>query len=434
MKKPFDPIESLADLRHEFGEHGGVNMSIETSTTFTVLDAETMPEIFQGHRGPEEGGCFLYGRHFNPTVYTLGHQIAALEGAETGYCTASGMSAIAATVQQLCDAGDHIVSGNTVYGGTFALFHDYLPRKSGIDVSFVNITDLDAVAAAFTEFTQVLYVETLSNPTLRVADIPALAKLAHDRGVQLVVDNTFSPLMVSPIRLGADIVVHSLTKFINGASDYVAGAICGSTEFIASLMDLHYGSLMLLGPTMDPRTAYNISMRVPHLGLRMIEHSRRALELCRRLAEVGVEAVYPGLAGHPDHELLTRIGNAEYGAGGVFGIDLGTTARAHEFMERLQNESSFGYMAVSLGYFDTLMSCPGSSTSSELPDEDRARAGISPGLVRISIGYTGSIEQRWDQLLAVLRKVGMVGMMRDSSMESPACPDSISSPATSTVR
>jgi methionine-gamma-lyase len=402
----FDPIRSLADMRHEFGEHGGVNMSIETSTTFTVMEPATMPEIFQGHRGPDQGGCFLYGRHFNPTVYVLGRQIAALEGAAAGYCASSGMGAISSTLLQLCNAGDHIVSSNTVYGGTFALLHDYLPAKSGIEVSFVDTGDLEAVAAAITPATKVLYVETLANPTLRVADIPALARIAADRGVTLVVDNTFSPLVVSPIQLGADVVIHSLTKYMNGASDIVAGAISGTTEFITSLMDLHLGSLMLLGPTLDPRVAYDISMRLPHLALRVQEHSNRALEFSRRLSETGIPTIYPGLEDHPDHALLRSIGNTEYGAGGIFCIDLGTRERAYTFMERLQNEQGFGYMAVSLGYFDTLMSSPASSTSSEMSDEHLVRAGISPGLVRISIGYTGTLEQRWEQLARVLENIG----------------------------
>ncbi len=406
--KAFDPIESLAEMRHEFGEHGGVNMSVETSTTFTVMDPETMPEIFTGRRGPE-AGWFLYSRHFNPTVFVLGHQVAALEGAETGYCCASGMSAIAGTIHQLCDAGDHVVSGNTVYGGTYALFHDYLPKKSAIDVSFVDTCDLEAVAEAFTPNTRVLYVETLTNPTLRLADVPQLARLAHDRGAKLVVDNTFAPLVVSPIQLGADVVVHSLTKFINGASDAIAGAICGTTEFVTSLMDLHEGSLMLLGPTMDPRIAYEISMRLPHLGLRMTEHARRALVFSQRLREMGIPVIYPGLEEHPDHDLLLRLGNRDYGAGGVLCLDLGSTARAYELMDRLQNERSFGYMAVSLGYFDTLMSNPGSSTSSEMSEEHQERAGISPGLVRLSIGYTGSLEQRWEQLATVLHEIGVAG-------------------------
>ncbi len=401
---PFDPIESLAAMRHEFGEHGGVNMSIETSTTFTVMDSATMPEIFQGRKGPAEGGCYLYGRHFNPTVYNLGKQMAALEGAEAGYCTASGMSAIAAVVTQLCGAGDHIVSSNTVYGGSFALFRTYLPEKMGLDVSFVDTSDLTQVERTLERGrTRLLYVETLSNPTLRVADIPRLAQLAHARGVKLVVDNTFCPLVISPLRLGADIVVHSLTKFVNGASDVIAGAVCGSNETIASLMDLHRGSLMLLGPTLDPRAAYGISMRLPHLGLRMAEHGRRARLFASRLAAMGLPVTYPGLEDHPDRELFATLRNPGYAEGGIFCLDLGNAERAHRLMNLLQNRERFGFMAVSLGYFETLLSCSARSTSSELSGGDLEAAGISDGLVRISVGYTGSIEERWSQLEAGLR-------------------------------
>ena len=410
MADEFDPIESFAEMRHEFGEHGGVNMSIEASTTFTVMDAGTMPEIFQGRKGPEhpDGGCFLYGRHFNPTVYVLGKQIAALEGAEAGYCTASGMGAISSTIMQLCDQGDHVVSGNAVYGGTFALFDTLLPAKTGIRTTFVDQTDLDAVEAAFTPKTRALYVETISNPTLRVADIPGLAEIAHRHGAKLVVDNTFAPLVVSPIRLGADIVVHSMTKFINGASDIVAGAICGPTVFVTELMDLHLGTLMLLGPTLEPKSAFNISLRLPHLGLRMAEHSRRALVFATRLHELNVPVCYPGLPDHPDHDLLRGMANDAFGFGGVMTIDLGDRRRAHEFMEILQNKDRFGFMAVSLGYFETLMSCSAATTSSEMPEESQESAGISPGLVRISVGLTGSLEQRWGQLRDALEILNLV--------------------------
>lgn len=408
MKKHFDPIESLADMRHEFGEHGGVNMSVETSTTFTVMHAEMMPELFRGRRGPDSDGCYLYGRHFNPTVYVLGKQIAAMEGAEAGYCTASGMSAISATILQLCEYGDHIISSNAIYGGTFALLHDYLPAKTGLQVSWVNVWDHEAIEEAFTDRTRILYVETMSNPTLRVADIPRLAEIAHRHGARLIVDNTFCPLIVSPIQLGADIVVHSLTKFINGASDIVAGAICGPMAFVQSLMDLHTGSLMLMGPTMDPRLAYSISTRLPHLGLRMMEHSLRAEVFSARLKGMGVKVIYPGLSDHPDHDLLERIAHPDYGYGGIFCIDVGDAEHANRLMEALQNEKRFGFMAVSLGYFETLMSCSASSTSSEMPEAEQRRAGISPGLVRVSIGYTGSLEQRWRQLEEVLCSSGVV--------------------------
>jgi methionine-gamma-lyase len=407
MKK-FDPIRAFAELRHEFGEHGGVNMSVEASTTFTVIDPTTMPEIFQGHLGPEVGGCYLYGRHFNPTVYSLGRQIAAYEGAEAGYCTASGLSAIAATVMQVCNSGDHVVASRTVYGGTYALLNDYLPAKAGVNTTFVDVADLDAVEAAFTGRTRLLYCESMSNPTLRVADIPRLAAIARRHGALLVVDNTFTPLIIAPIQLGADVVVHSLTKFMNGASDHIAGAVCGTTAFITQLMDLHTGSLMLLGPTMDPQVAFDISLRLPHLGLRMAEHSRRALEIARRLQEAGLPVVYPGLGSHPDHALLETLANPDFGAGGVLSLDLGSRDRAFEFMGRLQNDHRFGLMAVSLGYSETLMSCSAASTSSEMPDEELVRAGITPGLVRLSIGYTGTLEQRWSQLHSVLQAMGMV--------------------------
>lgn len=403
----FHPAESLARLRHEFGEHGGVNMSIEASTTFTVLQAEMLPKLFQGQLGPETGGYYLYGRHFNPTVYVLGRELAALEGTSAGYCTASGMSAVSAVIVQCCDPGDHVVASDALYGGTFALFHDFLPRKSGITASFADVSDFEAIEAAFTDRTKLLYVESFSNPTLVVADIPRLAEIAHRHGAKLVVDNTFSPMILSPASLGADIIVHSLTKFISGASDTIAGAICAEHELIDQMMDLHQGALMLLGPTMDPRIAFEISLRLPHLGIRMQEHSRRALAYSQRLSERGMNVIYPGLPAHPQHELLKQIGNAEYGYGGIFCIDLETAERANQFMEILQNKERFGYIAVSLGYFDTLLSASASSTSSEMSPADLRRAGVSPGLVRVSIGYTGSLEQRWDQLAGALQALGI---------------------------
>lgn len=400
----YDPWEALARLRHEFGEHGGVNPSIEASTTFTVMDPAIMPQIFAGRLGPDHGGCYLYGRHYNPTVYALASQIAALDGAETAYCTSSGLGAISSALLQCTDAGDHIVASRGVYGGTFALMKDYLPRKTGIETTFVDITDHAAVEAAFTDRTRVLYAETLANPTLAVADIPGLARIAHAHDAKLVIDNTFAPCLVSPAVLGADVVVHSLTKFVSGGSDIIAGAVSGSTEFMTSLMDLHEGSLMLLGPTMDPQTAFQLMLRVPHLPLRMREHSRRAQHFAERIEALGLRVHYPGLPSHPGHELYWRIANEGYGAGGILAVDLEEEGRASEFMSALQNEERFGFMAVSLGYFDTLMSVSGSSTASEMPEEERERAGITPGLVRLSIGYTGTLEQRWSQFEHMLEK------------------------------
>jgi len=402
-----DPIADLAHLRHEFGEHGGVNMSIEASSTFTVIDPETMPALFQGRAGPDKG-CYLYGRHFNPTVYNLGRQMAALASTESAYCTASGMGAISAVILCLCNAGDEIVASNAVYGGTYALLHDFLPAKSGIRTRFVDITKPEEVAAAITDKTRLVFAESVSNPTLRLANIPKLAAITRDRGISLVIDNTFTPLILRPAELGADIVVHSVTKFISGASDLIAGAVCGSEAFIGELMDLHTGPLMLLGPTMDAHMAAEISLRIPHLPLRMTAHSERAMAITRRLMKLGIHAIYPGLPTHPDHFLFESLHCPEYGYGGVFAIDLGDEETANELMSHLQNEQRFGYMAVSLGYFDTLMSCSGSSTSSEMSAEDKQSAGISPGLVRFSIGYTGTLEQRWEQLTRGLRATGIL--------------------------
>lgn len=402
----FNPEQALCETRREFGEHGGVTPSISRSATFTVLDPETMPEIFGGFRGPE-GGCFLYSRHFNPTVDILARYLSAMEGSEYAVCTASGMSAISCSLLQLCRNGDHIVSSDTIYGGTHALLEELLPQY-GISTTFVDPADTNAFERAITEHTRVLYTETMGNPTLKMADIRALSRLAKNRNLSLVVDNTFTPMMISPARLGADVVVYSMTKYINGASDLVAGAICTTKALVHDLMDLHTGRVMLMGPTMDPRMAYDILQRLPHLAIRMREHSRRALAVGRRLMELGVPVTYPGLDNFPQHALATDLINTGYGYGGMFTIDCGTRARADKLLDELQNKEDFGYIAVSLGYFDTLMSCSGATTSSEISQEDQKKMGLSPGLIRMSMGYTGSLEARIQQIERAVRSVGLI--------------------------
>ena len=402
-----DPVRAMSQTRREFGEHGGVCPSLARSTTFTVMDPSVMPEIFEGIRGPHKGGCFLYSRHFNPTVRVLSRYLASMEGTEDAVCTASGMSAISCALLQICRAGDHLVSSRTVYGGTHALLDSLLPTM-GIQTTFVDPTDSAAFAAATTDKTRVYYVELVGNPTLKVADIPALSELAHQRGIKLIVDNTFTPIMLSPIQLGADVVVYSLTKFVNGASDLIAGAICASHDFVLQLMDLHEGRVMLLGPTTDPRVAYDVIQRLPHLPLRIKEHGRRAMALASHLAEWGAAVVYPGLESHPQHHLLQTMINPSYGYGGMLTLDCGTQELAEALMSELQNEQQFGYMAVSLGYFDTLMSCSSTSTSSEIPPEDQQTMGLSPGLLRISMGFTGRLTDRIEQMERAVRKVGLV--------------------------
>jgi methionine-gamma-lyase len=409
----FNPEHWLSTARREFGEHGGVAPSISRSATFTVLDPASMPEIFQGIRGPEKDGCFLYSRHFNPTTAILGRYLAALEGTQAAQPTASGMAAISCTLLQLCRQGDHIVASDTIYGGTHALLDEMLPEM-GISTSFVDPADLKAVEAAITSRTKVLFTETMGNPTLKIADIPHMSALAHAKGVTLVVDNTFTPVLVSPARLGADVVVYSLTKFVNGASDLIAGAICAAKDFIYQLKDLHTGRIMLLGPTMDPRAAFDVIQRLPHLAIRMREHGRRAMAIASHLEQRGVKVGYPGLKSHPQHRLFDEILNQGYGYGGMLTIDCGSRKQAEKFMRILQNDEDFGYIAVSLGYFDTLMSCSGSSTSSEIPPEDQAKMGLQPGLVRLSVGFTGSLQERIGQMERAVRAAGLTAEATDA--------------------
>ncbi|KAG2497873.1 hypothetical protein HYH03_004139 [Edaphochlamys debaryana] len=405
-----DPADLLVAGKREFGEFGGVNASVEISTTFTVLEADTMPAIFSGQAGPEKGGCYVYGRAFNPTVRHLGRLLAAMEATEAAYPCSSGMAAISSTILALCNAGDHVVASNSIYGGSHALFKSLLPVKCNISTTFVDISDLAAVEAALqARPTKVLYTEVVSNPILRVADLSALSALARRHGAKLVVDNTFTPMVVTPTKFGADIVIHSLTKFVSGASDIIAGAVCGPAAFIDSLIDFHTGPVMLLGPTMDPRVASELTLRLPHLALRMQEHGRRAAAFAERLAALGAPVTYPGLTTHPQHALMAKQANAGYGFGGLLGVDLGTPGRANALMERLQNKWGFGFMAVSLGYFDTLMSLSAASTSSELSDREMSESGIARGYVRMSVGLTGSLEERWRQLEEAYRAVSKLG-------------------------
>ena len=212
-------------------------------------------------------------------------------------------------------------------------------------------------------------------------------------------------MVVSPARLGADIVVYSMTKYINGASDLVAGCVCCSREFGHSLYDLHAGCAMLLGPTMDPRVAFDIIQRLPHLPIRMREHGRRAMVIAERLQNIGVPVSYPGLPEHPDHQLFSEMVNEGYGYGGMIAIDCGTEERANRLLGVLQNEVNFGLIAVSLGYFDTLMSVSSCSTSSEISEAEQKEMGLSPGLLRLSVGITGSLESRLQQIETGVKQV-----------------------------
>ena len=312
----FNPADNIQDLQY-FGEFGGVNPSISDSSTYTFLSAKTMFDTFEGNAD----GCYLYSRHSTPSNLYLGEALAAMEGTETANVAASGMGAITPVLLQLCNAGDHIVSSRTIYGGTYAFLKNFTP-KLGIETSFVDITKLDVVEASITSKTKILYCESVSNPLLEVADIKGLSDLAKKHNLKLVVDNTFSPLSISPAKLGADIVCHSLTKFINGSSDTVGGVVCGTQEFINDLRNVNDGACMLLGSTMDSLRAASVLKNMRTLHIRMKQHSKNAAFLAEKFQKDGLKTVYPGLASHPSHELFKTMMNAEYGFGGMLTIEV----------------------------------------------------------------------------------------------------------------
>lgn len=400
MKK-HKPADKIQDLQY-FGEFGGVNPSISDSSTYTFLSAKTMFDTFEGNTD----GCYLYSRHSSPSNLYLGEALAAMENTEAANVTASGMGAITSVVLQLCQSGDEIVSSRTIYGGTYAFMKNFLP-KLNIQTSFVDITNLEKVENAITENTKVLYCESLSNPLLEVSDLEGLSELAKKHNLKLVVDNTFSPLVISPKNFGVDVVIHSLTKFINGSSDTVGGVICGTQDFINELRDVNTGACMLLGPTMDSLRASSILKNMRTLHLRMKQHSHNALYLAEAFEKDGVKVVYPGLASHPNHELFKKLYNEEYGFGGMLTIDAGSLEKANELMEMMQGEN-LGYLAVSLGFYKTLFSAPGTSTSSEIPEDERKEMGLSDGLIRISIGLDNDIERTYQKMKDCMMKLGIL--------------------------
>ncbi len=387
----FDPAKAIQQLE-QFGEFGGVNPSITDSSTFTFLGAKTMVDTFHG----ETQGCFLYSRHWNPMNKYLSDAVAAMEGAPAGWVTASGMAAITNAIMQLCNAGDHLVSSVTTYGGTFAFLKNYLP-KFNIDVTFVDPTNLESIKKAIQPNTKLIYTETMSNPLLQISDIPEMAKIANEHGIKLMVDNTFSPMIVSPYKLGAHIVVYSMTKFINGKNDLVAGAICADQEFINSLIDVNNGTSMLLGPVLDPLRSSNILKNLNTLHVRMKYHSQNAMYLSEKLKELGVKISYPGLKEHQGYELLNSIMNKGFGYGGMMAIDLEDADKASNVMELMQVRG-VGYLAVSLGYFKTLFSNSGKSTSSEVPEDVQKAMGLSEGLIRFSVGLDNDIEDTFQTI------------------------------------
>jgi methionine-gamma-lyase len=397
----FNSANNIQDLQY-FGEFGGVNPSISDSSTYTFISAKTMLDTFEGNTD----GCYLYSRHSTPSNLYLGEALAAMEGTEVANVASSGMGAITPTILQICGHGDHVVSSRTIYGGTYAFLKNFTPRM-GIETTFVDITKLRAVEAAITTTTKIIYCESVSNPLLEVADIKALSVLAKKYNLKLIVDNTFSPLSISPAQLGADIVIHSLTKFINGSSDSMGGVVCGTSEFVNSLKSVIDGASMLLGASMDSLRSSSILKNMRTLHIRIKQHSMNAAFLANKFEKDGLKTVYPGLESHPSHVLFKTMMNVAYGFGGMLTVDAGSLEKANALMELMQ-EKNIGYLAVSLGFYKTLFSAPGTSTSSEIPEDERKEMGLSEGLIRFSIGLDNDIERTYKLMKTCMLEVGVL--------------------------
>jgi methionine-gamma-lyase len=352
-----------------------INVPIYQTSTFEVSSAQELAELLDFTRPGHS-----YSRYSNPTHAALELALAELEGAEACHITASGMAAIHAAILSVARSGDEIIIPRAVYGGVVGLAQAVLSR-TGIEVQAVDTTDASAVEAAISDRSRLLWLETISNPTTAMADIAVLAELAHRRGLVVAVDNTFaSPYLANPLALGADLVVHSTTKYVGGHSDIIGGALLGSTERVAAARRI----VINVGGNAAPLEAFLALRGLKTLALRMERHSANALAVARALeGSPGVAAVhYPALASHSQHDLARRTLRGGM-AGGMLSIDLAGGRTAGEaFLDRLK----VAVHATSLGSAETLCSHPASSSHRQLSTDELAQAGLTPGMVRISIG------------------------------------------------
>lgn len=340
-----------------------------------------------------------YSRSGNPTRAALEACLAELEGGTRAFAFASGCAA-ATTLLHTLRPGDHVVCGDDVYGGTFRLF-DKVMRPMGVDSSFVDLRDPAALAAALRPQTKMLWIETPTNPLLRLLDIEALAIRAHAQGLLFVVDNTFaSPVLQRPLALGADVVLHSTTKYINGHSDVVGGVLVTRDPELAARLAFLQNAM---GGVPSPMDCYLVLRGIKTLAVRMERHAASALQLAQRLeAAAGVDRVfYPGLPSHPQHALARRQMTA---AGGMISVELaGDIDAARRFLSALKIFT----LAESLGGVESLAEHPGLMTHASIPPERRRALGIGDGLIRLSVGLEG-VEDLWDDLQGGLRAAAAV--------------------------
>ena len=362
--------------KHDNGV-GALCTPIYQTSTF---EFDTVQQGGARFAGQEEG--YIYSRLGNPSLTQVEEKLAALEGGVAALATASGMGAISSALWSSVEAGDEIVASDTLYGCTFALLNHGM-SKFGVGVKFVDFADLAAVKAALTEKTKVVYLETPCNPTLKVVDIAEVAKIAHEynKNIRVIVDNTFcSPYIQQPLSLGADVVVHSATKYINGHGDVIAGFVVGSAEFCNEVR--MFGLKDMTGAVMDPFCAFLILRGLKTLEIRMQKHCANAKAVAEFLYDhPAVEKVYyPGLIDHPGHDIARRQ-MRDFGGMLSFEVKGGRAAGV-----KLVNALHLVTVAVSLGDAETLIEHPASMTHSTYTEEELAASGIAAGLIRLSVG------------------------------------------------
>jgi len=360
----------------EKNSYGTLTTPIYQSSTFVFDSAEQ-----GGRRFALEESGYIYSRLGNPTSAVAEKKLALLEGAEAALATSSGMGAISSTMWTLLQAGDHLLADKTLYGCTYAFFSHGL-TKFGIEVEFIDTSDLEAVKKAMKPNTKIVYLETPANPNMKIIDIQEVAKIVHEtKGAKVVVDNTFAtPYLQRPLELGADLVVHSATKYLNGHGDVIAGFVVGDLETVTQIRLI--GVKDMTGSVLGPQEAFLMIRGLKTLELRMAKHCSNAYEVAKFLDnhEKIEKVYYPGLASHKGHEIAK---DQMDGFGGILAFEI---KGGFESGKKLLNSLELCTLAVSLGDTETLIQHPASMTHSPYTVEERAAAGIAEGLVRISVG------------------------------------------------
>jgi methionine-gamma-lyase len=353
---------------------GAVNVPIYQSSTFEFITAEEGARCFNG-----ESDGYIYTRLGNPTIHVLERTVAELENGFGGIATSSGMGAVSTIYMALLSKGDHIVSSDAVYGPSRGLMEDHFSRF-GVESTYVNTSDIENIKKAIRPNTKVLYLETPANPTIDISDLKACSEIAKANNLLMVVDNTFSsPYLQRPIEFGADVVFHSITKFINGHADVVGGVIVAKEEALYKKLR---SMMIAMGCNMDPHQAYLVIRGLKTLAIRVDRAQQNAIVLADFLEKhPKVEWIkYPGLKSHPQYELAKKQMDGP-GAMISFGLKGGLEAG-----RKLMNSVKVAILAVSLGGVETLIEHPASMTHSKVSLADKKKAGISDGLVRLSVG------------------------------------------------